>query len=189
MDRTFVPVNCNHPTMNLKFISYSSLFFIFLVGSNLASAQSVSRSVVSSSGNFATFAEGSMSWTIGEVTIETYSSPFVWMTQGFHQPDKIEVVDIIDFFIPQGFSPNGDGINDFFIIRGISKFPNNSIEIYNRWGSKVYESSPYQNDWDGRSSNNLTSGNNLLPVGTYFYVLHPNDNQTPVFKGTIYLNK
>jgi gliding motility-associated-like protein len=175
--------------MNSIFISTFFFLLLFTADYRCAEAQSVSRSIVSSTGDFATFSEGSMSWTIGEVSIDTYTSPFGYMTQGFHQPDKVEAPVLIDFFIPQGFSPNGDGINDFFVIRGILTYPNNSIEIYNRWGNRVFEASPYQSNWDGRSSHHLTIGNNELPVGTYFYVLHPNDNQTPVFKGSIYLNK
>jgi gliding motility-associated-like protein/uncharacterized repeat protein (TIGR01451 family) len=93
-----------------------------------------------------------------------------------------------DFFIPEGFSPNGDGINDLFIIRGIFYFPENSIVIFNRWGNKVYEADPYINTWDGRSIRGLRVGGDELPTGTYFYVLDLGDG-TPVFKGTIYLNR
>jgi hypothetical protein len=39
----------------------------------------------------------------------------------------------IDFNIPEGFSPNGDGINDLFVIRGILNYPNNTFVVYNRW--------------------------------------------------------
>jgi len=93
-----------------------------------------------------------------------------------------------DFFIPDGFSPNGDGINDLFVIRGIFNYPNNKIVIFNRWGNKVYEASPYQNTWDGRSMFGLRVGGDELPVGTYFYVLDLMDG-SPIFKGTIYLNR
>jgi gliding motility-associated-like protein/uncharacterized repeat protein (TIGR01451 family) len=93
-----------------------------------------------------------------------------------------------DFFIPEGFSPNGDGINDLFVIRGIDHFPGNTFMIFNRWGNKVFEASPYTNTWDGQSGMGMTIGGNDLPVGTYFYVLDLGDG-TPVYKGTIYLNK
>ncbi len=93
-----------------------------------------------------------------------------------------------DFFIPDGFSPNGDGINDLFVIRGVSNFPKNKIKIFNRWGNKVYEASPYINKWDGRSMFGLRVGGNELPIGTYFYILDLMDG-SDIFKGTIYLNR
>lgn len=96
--------------------------------------------------------------------------------------------DTIDFFIPEGFSPNGDGINDVFFIRGIQIYTSNSFTIFNRWGDKVYETSNYQNTWTGNATTGLRIGGNELPVGTYFYVLDLNDG-TPIYKGTIYLNR
>ena len=93
-----------------------------------------------------------------------------------------------DFLIPEGFSPNGDLINDVFVIRGILNYPNNMFTIFNRWGNKVFEASPYQNNWDGRSTFGIRLGGDKLPIGTYFYVLDLKDG-TPIFKGTIYLNR
>jgi gliding motility-associated-like protein/uncharacterized repeat protein (TIGR01451 family) len=95
---------------------------------------------------------------------------------------------LADIFIPEGFSPNGDAVNDLFVIRGISYFPNNSIVIFNRWGNIVFEANPYQNTWDGRSSRGLTVGGDVLPTGTYFYLLNLGDGSS-VIKGTIYLNR
>jgi gliding motility-associated-like protein len=63
------------------------------------------------------------------------------------------------------FSPNGDGRNDFFVIEGLQRFPDNTLRIYNRWGLDVYKSKNYQNDWDGK-----WNGKDL-PDGTYFYWL------------------
>jgi len=99
-----------------------------------------------------------------------------------------EVIPSADFFIPEGFSPNGDGINDLFVIRGILNYPKNTFVIFNRWGNKVFEASPYQNSWDGRSMFGLRVGGDELPVGTYFYVLDLK-NGSSIFKGTIYLNR
>jgi len=93
-----------------------------------------------------------------------------------------------EFFIPEGFSPNGDGINDLFVIRGIDRFPNNTFTIFNRWGNEVYEASPYTNTWDGSCLSDISIGNGNLPVGTYFYVLDLGDG-SDVYKGTIYLNR
>nr|WP_295872646.1 gliding motility-associated C-terminal domain-containing protein [uncultured Chitinophaga sp.] len=66
-----------------------------------------------------------------------------------------------DIFIPNVITPNGDGRNDRFIIIGISRYPNSSLFIYNRWGNQVYQSKNYQNEWDGHG----------LSEGTYYYVL------------------
>jgi len=107
-------------------------------------------------------------------------------------PSTITVVvnncPVTEFFIPEGFSPNGDGINDLFVIRGILDYPNNTFQIFNRWGNKVYEASPYENTWDGKSTMGLRVGGDDLPVGTYFYVLDLGDG-SKVYKGTIYLNR
>lgn len=92
------------------------------------------------------------------------------------------------FMIPQGFSPNGDGTNDQFVIKGLSKYPDNKISIFNRWGNKVYEAIPYSNDWDGTVTKGLHIGDNILPVGTYFYVIDLGDGSKEI-KGNIYLNK
>ena len=94
----------------------------------------------------------------------------------------------IEFFIPEGFSPNGDLVNDVFVIRGILNFPANSFQVFNRWGNLVFEASPYQNTWDGTSDSKFNVGGETLPVGTYFYVLDLGDGSDE-YKGTIYLNK
>ncbi|NVN94046.1 MAG: gliding motility-associated C-terminal domain-containing protein, partial [Bacteroidetes bacterium] len=93
-----------------------------------------------------------------------------------------------NFFIPEGFSPNSDGINDVFVITGINNYSSNTFTIFNRWGNKVYEASPYQNNWDGTSSFGLKVGGDELPTGTYFYILDLGNN-TDAYKGTIYLNR
>jgi gliding motility-associated-like protein len=152
-------------------------------------AQENKLEIISSAGTYATSTYGSMAWTIGEVTIDTYSSNEFFLTQGFHQPSEKETIVVdTDFFIPEGFSPNDDLINDVFFIRGINKYPNNSIEIFNRWGNLVFESAPYLNQWDGTTKLGLNVGSDELPVGTYFYLLDlGNGNKT--IKGTIYLNR
>jgi gliding motility-associated-like protein len=88
----------------------------------------------------------------------------------------------------QGFSPNGDGVNDYFQIANIEQYPKNHITIFNRWGNKVYEIKPYMNQWDGRSYFGLKVGGDLLPVGTYFYILDLGDG-SKIKKGFVYLNR
>lgn len=84
-----------------------------------------------------------------------------------------------EVFIPEGFSPNGDGINDQFIV---SRGPSNTtmhLRVFNRWGHTVYESEKYQNDWNGTANVGVGSGANRqgLPEGTYFYVLTLSDGR------------
>jgi len=98
-------------------------------------------------------------------------------------PDEPEV-----FNIPQGFSPNGDGVNDVFVIRGISNYPNNKITILNRWGSVVFEKDNYDNTWDGKSMQGIRFGGDDLPDGTYFYLLDLGNGEKP-YTGFIYISK
>jgi len=74
------------------------------------------------------------------------------------------LLNTASLFIPTLFTPNGDGINDTFVIKGIESYPDNNLEIFNRWGNKVFAENGYglsQKNWNG-------SG---LLEGTYYYVL------------------
>ena len=72
-------------------------------------------------------------------------------------------------------TPNGDGINDVFIIVGIEEHPDNVVLIFNRWGSKVSEIKGYNNKekaFRGFANVGLTLNNSeVLPSGTYYYIL------------------
>ncbi|MDZ4667114.1 MAG: gliding motility-associated C-terminal domain-containing protein [bacterium] len=94
-----------------------------------------------------------------------------------------------DVFVPQGFSPDGDGINDAYTIDGIEKFPNNHLRIYNRWGAMVFEEVGYKNTWKGTAETGIGSGTGeTLPTGTYFYVLELEPGK-PVISGYLYISK
>jgi gliding motility-associated-like protein len=98
---------------------------------------------------------------------------------------------VVDFFIPQGFSPNGDGVNDVLIIKGIKAFPSNKMEIFNRWGNYVTKIEGYDNAdkvWNGKASEGFRYGGDDLPEGTYFYILDLGNGEKPL-KGYIYLNR
>ena len=78
------------------------------------------------------------------------------------------------------FSPNGDGVNDFFKIDCISRYPGNVLQVYNRWGNIVYEKRSYNNDWDGTPNGRaIVQQEDQLPVGTYYYVLDLGDGSKP----------
>lgn len=84
-----------------------------------------------------------------------------------------------DIVIYNLVTPDGDGKNDYFIIDNINKYPNNTVEIFNRWGVKVYETKGYDPNGDG--SSNVFRGysegrvtidkSKKLPSGTYYYVV------------------
>ncbi len=95
--------------------------------------------------------------------------------------------------IPSGFSPNGDGSNDLFLVPGLIETPDFKMEVFDRWGNSVYK---YNNNgssnpvwWDGRSTGNMTlSKGELVPAGTYFYLIEFNDGNTKPAKGWVYVN-
>ncbi|RZK19436.1 MAG: gliding motility-associated C-terminal domain-containing protein [Pedobacter sp.] len=85
-----------------------------------------------------------------------------------------------NLLVPNLFTPNGDGINDLFEIRGLNLFAQNDLVIVNRWGNEVYKSNNYQNNWSGEGLNE----------GTYYYLLRVKENASApwqVFKGYITL--
>jgi gliding motility-associated-like protein len=95
-------------------------------------------------------------------------------------------------------SPNGDGKNEYFNIDGLSECSaDNTVEIYNRWGVKVFDTSNYGangNVFKGYSEGRVTvSKNELLPTGTYFYILtikySGNNSQTIKKAGYLYLSQ
>ncbi|WP_232459744.1 MULTISPECIES: gliding motility-associated C-terminal domain-containing protein [unclassified Winogradskyella] len=89
--------------------------------------------------------------------------------------------------IPQGFSPNNDTINDWFNIQGLYDiFTNHELKIYSRLGNLIFEGNDNK-AWTGYSNRGINNGN-LVPVGTYYYVLNLNDiNYKPVM-GWVYIN-
>ncbi len=101
------------------------------------------------------------------------------------------IIVIPKVIVPEGFSPNGDGIYDVLIIPGIEEYPTNKVRIFNRWGNPVYEMSPYNNDinaWDGTSNLGISVGGSDLAEGTFFYIIDLDDGSKAI-KGFIYLKR
>lgn len=100
---------------------------------------------------------------------------------------KIKVFGDPNDFIPGGFSPDGDGTNDWWFIPGIDLYPNNSVIVFNRWGDKVFEAAPYVNSptqaWRAQAGGVLSYGEEL-PDGTYFYIITLQEGQEPI-TGTV----
>ncbi|MFT6923370.1 MAG: gliding motility-associated-like protein [Crocinitomicaceae bacterium] len=98
------------------------------------------------------------------------------------------------FEIPELLTPNGDAKNDLWAIPGLENYPNTDVQIFNRWGTKVFASDDYQNDWNGTSQSKLNVGGDQLPESSYYYILtlggSENDpNAGGVYKGYIYIKR
>ncbi len=89
-----------------------------------------------------------------------------------------------NIFIPNGFSPNGDGVNDNFEIPGIEFFPNNELKIFNRWGNLIREFRGYANEWRGTNASEEP-----LPDGTYYYILKLNDDVNTTYTGYVVVHR
>jgi gliding motility-associated-like protein len=83
------------------------------------------------------------------------------------------------------FTPNGDGVNDFWEIANTIGKPDLEVLIFNRWGQQIFYSKSYGTDetntWDGKSQK---SGKDL-PVVTYYYIIKPNDGEQEPITGTV----
>ncbi|MDB5013281.1 MAG: type sorting protein [Daejeonella sp.] len=101
----------------------------------------------------------------------------VTSTDGCTSTDNVSIRVLKLPKVPNTFTPNGDNINDSWKILYLDSYPNATIEIYNRYGNKVFGTSTYQ-EWDGR-----LNGSDL-PVGTYYYIINPK-NGRKVIKGAV----
>lgn len=116
------------------------------------------------------------------------------LEEGVVDNDKNGKPDYLDpqLFVPEIFSPNGDGINEYLIIRGLNNFPNATIQVFNQWGQIVFDSKgPYENNWSGdyrpEGSSNIGA---VLSEGVYFYIVNYNQataNTQKIIKGNIYI--
>jgi gliding motility-associated-like protein len=101
------------------------------------------------------------------------TTKLLWTVKSGTCPSIFDTLTIFvdDINRPNGFSPNGDGINDFFTIKGIENTLSSEFIVFNRWGTEVFKASPYTNDWNGKDVNG-----NDLPEDTYYYILTNNGN-------------
>ncbi|MBL7910481.1 MAG: gliding motility-associated C-terminal domain-containing protein [Bacteroidia bacterium] len=98
----------------------------------------------------------------------TYTVTIVDLVTGCTVSDTMTVFLYPLIKIPNGFSPNGDTKNEKWIIDYIEQFPENTVEIYNRWGELLYFYNNYSGQFDGKFKGKD------LPVGTYYYVINLN---------------
>ena len=118
-----------------------------------------------------------------EMSYEIYEDTRFYVTAtGVQCSDTASVlIKAIDAFnIPNGFSPNGDGKNDTWNIKGLTA-DDIEISIYNRWGGLVYESYyAYDNPWDG-----VSQSGKKLPIATYYYVITSGSDNTLELTGSV----
>ena len=93
--------------------------------------------------------------------------------------------------IPDGFSPNGDNVNDAFEIKNLAeRYPKFKLEIYNRYGNVLYKGNINTPNWDGTTSEGgIKLGSDTVPVGVYFYILEYNDGILDDKQGRLYLSR
>jgi gliding motility-associated-like protein len=111
--------------------------------------------------------------------------------EGTKDQDGNGIPDYIDaqIRIPEGFSPNSDGVNDLFYIKGLQVFTKAEVIVFNRNGQVVFESSrPYNNKWDGSNQSNLPIAGDL-PEGLYYYVFKFNGQNREPITGNFYIKR
>jgi gliding motility-associated-like protein len=97
-------------------------------------------------------------------------------------------IDIFDnsITLAEGFSPNGDGINDELVFKGLETYPKSQLYIFTRSGQPIYQSNDYLNNWDGRTMQSTLTKKELVPTGVYYYVLKIGGT-TRTIKGFVYI--
>jgi gliding motility-associated-like protein len=94
----------------------------------------------------------------------------------------IQIIPCADFepIFPTVITPNGDGKNDLFVVHNLEKiYQNCQMTIFNRWGNVVFESTGYENPWDG------TYKGEKLPMGTYYFKLELKDSESTIYNGSV----
>ncbi|MGE5521410.1 MAG: PKD-like domain-containing protein, partial [Candidatus Dadabacteria bacterium] len=97
---------------------------------------------------------------------------------GCQAQDKVAIKVLKTFDVPNTFTPNGDGINDTWLIPNLAKYPNCKVLVFNRYGQAVFESIGYTKPWDA------ISNGKQVPFGTYYYIIDTGIG-TPTLKGYI----
>ena len=105
---------------------------------------------------------------VNDLSIE--DNVLLWTVSNGICPESSDTVHIWvnNLIIPSLITPNLDGNNDLFVIKGLETIGSTSLTIFNRWGGRVYENDEYDNSWEGNDDKE-----NPLPDDTYFYVIKP----------------
>ena len=128
-----------------------------------------------------TAAMGTWYWDFGDGTTETLQIPttqhssvnmgsfnitHIVESQYGCKDTVVKTFLVIKIAIPNVFTPNGDGLNDKFVIDGIEQISGTTLIVFNRWGKKFFESTDYKNDWEGNDASD----------GVYYYIITFKDN-------------
>jgi gliding motility-associated-like protein len=121
-------------------------------------------SVISGTGDF-------IDSTNAKTTVKSLSpgeNKFLWTVTNGYCPlsHDTTIISVIEFIIPTLITPNGDGRNDYFVLRGLATLGRTELIIFDRRGAQVYKNLNYDNSWNG-----LDYNKNPLPDDTYFYVI------------------
>ncbi|NNC44672.1 MAG: gliding motility-associated C-terminal domain-containing protein, partial [Winogradskyella sp.] len=128
------------------------------------------------------------------VNMQTYYAVLVDLNTGCESSTRLPVTPDLtscgELIIPDGFSPNGDGVNDTFNVDNLSiLYPNFQLEIFNRNGNIVYKGDANTPRFNGKSNQSRTIGSGDLPVGVYFYIFNFNDGINKPKQGRLYLSR
>ncbi len=109
---------------------------------------------------------------------------FYWTTSNGSCPTVTDsvMVEVDDITRYNGFSPNGDDVNQYFVIGGADNSKIKKLKVFNRWGGEVYSSDNYENNWDGTAKNGQP-----LPDDTYYYIFEAHGNR--IYKGFIVIKR
>ena len=121
----------------------------------------------------------------GTLNINSSSTSYTNETAKLPTPS---VIPNLSLDIPEAFSPNRDGVNDYFVI--LKPFGTTlELEVYNRWGNVVYYNANYNNQWDGRGTNNFI-GQDLMDGGYYYTLKAKSANgNSQIFKGFVLIQR
>ena len=98
---------------------------------------------------------------------------------------KGDVCDTIEINVSQAITPNGDGVNDTWVIYNLSSHPGTIVRVFNRWGKEVFYSADYQNNWTGHYKDNSEK----LPTGSYFYQIDLGGDGSIDAQGWLYITQ
>jgi len=149
----------------MRKIYYPFIFLLLMFFGNTLKAQNVPY-IFNSASAYGKINNQLYDFSIGEMAvIQTFQASSTTLTQGFLQPFLIIQTTADVAVINNILTPNGDGKNDFFVVKGLEKYPDNKLTIFDRGGRLIYSAMNYQNNWDG-----YFNGKPLME-DTYYYML------------------